>query len=111
MYCHICGNEIHDNAVICIHCGCSVKGENLENDEVNVGFCVLAVFFPLFGIIFWAIKHKETPKNAKAVGLCALITIIVCVLLYVVLIVFILQSISVYDNYAAVSLLKLKIRG
>ena len=106
MYCQYAVMK-YDNAVICVHCGCSVKGKSIENDEVNVGLCLLAVFVPLFGIIYWALKYKETPKNAKAVGLSALITIIVGVILYIFIIVFFLRTLVNYDYYAAVSLLKL----
>lgn len=27
MYCKHCGNEVNDNAVICVKCGCSLKDE------------------------------------------------------------------------------------
>lgn len=75
MFCRYCGNEIRDEAVVCIHCGCPTNSE--VEDKVSVGLCILAVIIPLFGLVYWAIKLKEKPKNAKAIGLCALIAAIV----------------------------------
>lgn len=78
MFCNKCGKEIADDAVICIHCGRSVENRavqsSVEEDKVNGGLCVLSVFIPLFGIIYWAMKYKETPKKAKACGIAALIS-------------------------------------
>ena len=33
MYCPKCGNQIHDEAVICVHCGCENKSMNRANGE------------------------------------------------------------------------------
>lgn len=35
MYCSNCGKEIHDNAVICIHCGCAVNKPKANVDVVD----------------------------------------------------------------------------
>ena len=79
-YCSKCGKELVDEAVFCTGCGCSVdynmnSAKPQEEDKVSVGFCILAFFIPLFGLIYWAIKRTETPKKANAIGLCALISI------------------------------------
>ena len=78
MFCSKCGKEIADDAVICVHCGNSVAGsvanQYAEEDKVSAGLCVLSVFIPLFGIIYWAMKYKETPRKAKACGIAALIS-------------------------------------
>lgn len=38
-FCSKCGKEIHDEAVICIHCGCGVEGApkatNIDNNEYS----------------------------------------------------------------------------
>lgn len=76
-FCTKCGKEIFDEAVVCPNCGCavgnsvSVRG---ENDQVSIGLCVLAALIPLFGIIYWPLKYKETPKKAKACGVTAIIS-------------------------------------
>ena len=81
-YCTKCGRELTDDAVFCPACGCacnagmnsSMAAGHNEEDKVSVGFCVLAFFIPLFGFIYWAVKRQETPKNANAIGLTALIS-------------------------------------
>lgn len=75
MFCSKCGQEINNDAVVCIHCGCAVAAAKtaVKEDEVNIGLCVLSGFIPLFGLIYWAIQFKTYPKTAKACGLTALI--------------------------------------
>lgn len=89
MFCKKCGKEIEDDAVICIHCGRSTVEQAPKPapvpDIVSPGFCVLSFFIPLFGIIYWALKYKETPKRAKACGLTAIITWGATVLLYIII--------------------------
>ena len=51
MFCSKCGQEINEDAVVCIHCGCAVKGKSLDNQDNNelikilaiVGFTILAL--------------------------------------------------------------------
>lgn len=79
-FCTKCGHELVDEAVVCTNCGCATGTPapasitKQEEDTVSVGLCVLAFFIPLFGIIYWPIKHKETPKRAKAVGITAIVS-------------------------------------
>ena len=91
-FCTKCGKELHDEAVVCTGCGCAVNDNNGYNnfnnnpynnaynnkpavvDEVSVGLCVLAALIPLFGIIYWAVQHDETPKRAKACGITGIIS-------------------------------------
>ena len=80
-YCSKCGTELVDEAIICPNCGCAVEGyapvQPAVEDKVSVGLCVLAAFIPLFGFIYWPLKHKETPKKAKACGITAIIAWVV----------------------------------
>ena len=77
-FCSKCGKEIMDEAIVCPNCGCSVASpvaaQPFGNDQISGGLCVLSVFIPLFGIIYWIAKRKETPKKAKACGIAALIS-------------------------------------
>ncbi len=78
-FCQHCGKELVDEAVVCPGCGCAVTAKPtpviaLADDEVNVGLCVLSALIPLFGVIYWPLKHNETPKRAKACGVTALIS-------------------------------------
>ena len=79
-FCSKCGKEILEEAVVCPNCGCAVSNNVasanhvIAADEVSVGLVVLSVVIPLFGVIYWAVKHKETPKKAKACGIAGLIS-------------------------------------
>ena len=76
-FCTKCGKEMFDEAVVCPNCGCATGkpvANSQEDDQVSVGLCILAVLIPLFGVIYWPLKHKETPKKAKACGIAAIIS-------------------------------------
>ena len=80
-YCTKCGKELFDDAVICPNCGCAVAPPATAptavipaNDEVSIGLCIVAALIPLFGFIYWPVKHKETPKKAKACGITAIVS-------------------------------------
>jgi len=80
-FCSKCGKELLDEAVICPNCGCSVveplvPQENYD-DQISVGLCILAALIPLFGFIYWPVKHKEVPKRAQACGITALVACII----------------------------------
>lgn len=52
MYCKNCGQEIRNEAVICVHCGCSVeKKEPLTEDKISAAIVILSLIIPLVGII------------------------------------------------------------
>ena len=74
-YCSKCGKEIIDEAIVCPECGCAVVAPQTTSleDKVSVGLCVLSALIPLFGIIYWPVKHKEYPKKAQACGITAII--------------------------------------
>lgn len=48
MYCPKCGKEVNDDAVVCIHCGRSLKEEKPANPEHNESKTALGVIFGLF---------------------------------------------------------------
>ncbi len=77
-FCQHCGKEVNEEAVVCLNCGRAISNppanKPAEADEVSVGLCVLSFFVPLFGVIYWPLKHKETPKKAKACGITALVS-------------------------------------
>ncbi len=86
-FCSKCGKEILEEAVICPHCGCATGANNpvtapIEEDKANVGLCIFSALFPIFGIIYWPVKYKVTPKCATACGVTAIISWILWVLLY-----------------------------
>lgn len=72
MFCSKCGKEILDEAVVCIHCGCAVKG-NITNSEKSFLTTLLLCFF-LGG--FGAHRFYTGHTGTAIVQLIMLITII-----------------------------------
>lgn len=81
MFCKKCGQEILDDAVVCVHCGCSTQDSNAivatTNDAPSAGLAVLGFFIPLVGLIVWLINKDDKPLKAKSAGKGALIGFIV----------------------------------
>ena len=85
-FCKNCGKELVDEAVVCPGCGASQNTYNApaQTDSVSVGLVILSILIPLFGIIYWPVKAKETPKRAKACGIAAIISWVVNILLVII---------------------------
>lgn len=77
IFCPKCGTPMEDDAVMCPQCG-TARGAapvfDAKPDKVSIGLCILSFFIPLFGIIYWPVKHKETPKRAMACGIVAIVS-------------------------------------
>lgn len=92
MFCKQCGKEIADQAVVCVHCGCSTQvaqtqavAANTNGDAPSTGMAVLGFFIPLAGFIVWLINKDTKPLMAKSAGKGALIGFIisiVCSIIY-----------------------------
>ena len=51
MFCKHCGNEVNDNAVVCVKCGCSLKDEPAGiNNNTKEWLVVLLLCFFLGGL-------------------------------------------------------------
>ncbi len=93
MYCTSCGNEMHEDAIICVKCGVAtnntvVKPKTEESDLVYLwailGCCVPVVGIGV-GIVMYLIGY---PKSGKAVGIGVLISFALMAIYYAVVIVF-----------------------
>ena len=88
-FCSKCGKEIMDEAIVCPNCGCAVVApttpQEVSNDQVSIGLCILAALIPLFGIIYWPVNHKKTPKKARACGITAIVSWVVYYLLLMIM--------------------------
>ena len=83
MFCRKCGKEIMDEAVICIHCGCSTKDTPAgQEDAPNVGITVLCALFPIVGLILWLCYKNTKPLFAKSAAKGGLIGVCVGVALF-----------------------------
>lgn len=70
MFCKNCGQEIDDNADVCIHCGVATgkKGSSvntLDNPSHLAG--IASCCFPIVGIILYFIWKDEKPQSANLV--------------------------------------------
>ena len=75
-YCGKCGKAISKDAVVCVHCGCSVDGASTgEQDSDNIGWGFLGFFVPIAGFILWLMWKDKMPKKAKKLGIGALISV------------------------------------
>ena len=80
-----CGQEIDDKAVICPHCGVSQKDNSSVSDSGSIGWGFLGCCIPIVGLILFLVWRDNKPKNAKAAGIGALISV-GCSILYWVLV-------------------------
>lgn len=93
-YCTQCGSEINENAVICIKCGCSVRGAIIpagradEEDTPSTGLAVLGFFIPLAGIIIFFVKKKTAPQKAMScatgVFIGSLVSTVLSIIIYII---------------------------
>ena len=88
MFCKKCGKEIMDEAVICVHCGCSTQ-EKQEiiantNDAPSTGMSVLGFFIPVAGLIIWLINKETKPLMANSAGKGALAGVIFSVVFSII---------------------------
>ena len=78
VYCAKCGGTLSKNTILCSYCGCFSIGRKTiknPNDKIDLGLCLVAFLFPLFGLIYWPVKHKELPEKAQAVGVMAVVSL------------------------------------
>ncbi len=72
-YCSNCGNEIHNEAVVCVHCHCSLYViKDSRNDNLIGVFSVVGAFLsPMIGVILAVIGlRKYNGANITGKGLC-----------------------------------------
>lgn len=98
MYCLKCGKEINDDAVICPHCGCTVKKVSVmdSNDAPSTGFAVLGFLFPLIGLCLYLANKNTAPLKAKSAGKGAIIGFCVTLVFSLILGTAIGSTISMY---------------
>ena len=72
-YCSHCGNQIEDQAVICVKCGCAVASHSNVADIPSTGLNALSFFIPIVGLILYIVYHDKAPNKAKEIGKWALI--------------------------------------
>ncbi len=73
-FCSTCGKEIHENAVVCTHCGCQVTPA--LTDTPSMGLNILSLLIPIAGLILFCVNIGSKPVSAKSYGLWALIGVV-----------------------------------
>lgn len=87
-YCNHCGQQIDDNAAVCVKCGFSQDGGTVNtqnNDSGSFGWAVLGFFVPLVGLILFCVWKNTKPKCSKKAGIGALVGFILGILCNVLL--------------------------
>lgn len=102
MFCRKCGQEIDDEAVVCIHCGCATKDEQKKIDDptynqpkTGMGV-VMALFLGLIGLLFGVFMYPEgtvaRKTFMKAWITTFLVSIAVIVVFYIIIFALVLGS-------------------
>ena len=70
-YCPKCGKEVHDDAEICVHCGCRIKSEPLLTSVDGKNAVRFALTFFLGFIGSFIINHTNLKLNGWKSRTCA----------------------------------------
>ena len=71
-YCSKCGQQVHQDAVICPYCGCAISGAS-SNDAPSTGYAILGFLIPVVGLILYLVNKDSAPQKARSAGKGALI--------------------------------------
>lgn len=72
MFCKKCGKEINDDAVVCVHCGCSVEDKkpvsnNQDFNAPKTGMgVILGLFLGIIGLIIGILIYPEGTVARKS---------------------------------------------
>ena len=68
MFCEKCGKEVHDEAVVCVHCGCALKTtteSDVNNEPLDGAVKVISFCIPLVGGILYFVHQNSAPQKSK----------------------------------------------
>ena len=109
MYCKYCGQQINDDAYVCVHCGRVVAEQPRENkpNDVNI-YAVLSLVFaflmPVAGIVLGVIgmsDAKKTGGNGRGLAVAGLTLSIVFIVLAILALVVYLSMFNAILEYAS----------
>ncbi len=84
-FCANCGKEVNENAVVCVHCGCSISNKSIGGeDSSSILYLLLGLWQPMIGLILYLIWKDEKPLAAHNAGKGALIGVIASALIGVI---------------------------
>lgn len=93
-FCSKCGQEVHEQAVVCVHCGCPIEGAAVANANKKysamsiTGFILslISIYFSIYGavavagIIFSAIGIKRCETGAFKGGGMAVAGLVISII-------------------------------
>ena len=68
MFCEKCGKEVHDEAVVCVHCGCSLRAsleKDINNEKLDTSVQIISFCFPIVGGILYFVHQNSAPQKSK----------------------------------------------
>ena len=100
-FCPNCGQQIADQAVVCIHCGSQLgaPAAPAKQDSNSFGWFCLGFCIPIVGLILWLVWKAETPMKAKKAGLGALISTIASIVIWVIYFIIIVAVVGTSGGY------------
>jgi hypothetical protein len=121
MECKFCGNEIPENSNTCPVCQATIDNITLnhhydsnisytsdkhhkpQDEKASIGLAIIALLFPIIGLIFFVTTKQTRPKAAKVIGTCALVsfilsTFIPMLLPLIAMLVFNVKDNAIYDQ-------------
>lgn len=107
MYCSHCGQEINDEAVVCIHCGVPVtKARGAAQETFNwlalIGF-ILSFLMPIAGLVCCIFARKQCAEKGQEGGNLALAGLIISIVtIAVAVIVVIITVLAMIGVFAAI---------
>lgn len=94
MFCFKCGTKVADDAVFCQNCGNKIRAEvkpqntgvdkTKNSEEASAWWGVLGFFFPIVGVILFAVWYGEKPDHSKKAGIGAIIGGIISIILSII---------------------------
>ena len=73
-YCSMCGEHIHNQAVVCPNCGVQVREiRPAVSDNSGFGWGILGFLIPLVGFILYLSWNTGRPNSARWAGIGALV--------------------------------------
>lgn len=76
--CPDCNKLLFTDAKNCSRCGWKFK-----EDHVSFWLCFLSFLCSAFGIIYWIVAYRQTPRRATACGVTALFApVVIAILLF-----------------------------
>lgn len=71
MFCSKCGKEVHDDAVVCTSCGCSIGkkeqvfDESVGEDKASGGLIAVSILIPIVGVILGIVNLCKSKKKVR----------------------------------------------